>query len=135
MTPGNWSGSYSAPSRWRAIDWRSSLSAREREATTFSIRILAIVRARFPRLKGFYKGRSADSGPFRGNPCPETSAEPSGRDHVGGEPPWGTRPRAFTAGPALVAALSERAGEQAGGRLLWPDPPGPGPPPPPRHSR
>src|SRR5271156_4798058 len=40
MSPGNCSGSYSAPSKPSAIDWRSSASPREVEATTFSMRIL-----------------------------------------------------------------------------------------------
>src|SRR5882672_558518 len=37
MSPGNCSGSYSAPPRTRAIAWRSSSSPREVDATTFSI--------------------------------------------------------------------------------------------------
>src|SRR5271157_3361314 len=39
MTPGNFSGSYSAPSRVMATDRRSKSSPRLAEATTFSIRI------------------------------------------------------------------------------------------------
>ncbi len=41
MSPGNCSGSYSAPPRTRAIAWRSSSSPREVEATTFSILMFA----------------------------------------------------------------------------------------------
>src|SRR3990170_5991144 len=79
MSPGNCSGSYSAPPRASAIAWRSSSPPRDVDATTFSILIFAMLRFLPPEGDcGPRRLSPAFKGPFKYSSGGERPSGPPG---------------------------------------------------------
>src|SRR2546422_134075 len=79
MSPGNCSGSYSAPPRASAIAWRSSSPPSEVDATTFSILIFAIWIYLPLAQEGSFLGSLAFEGYLNTFPRSEAPVPPLGR--------------------------------------------------------